>query len=259
LERLEYKVPVFGVGPVKRDMLLCLRDIALDEQSIRYYEYSDGIIAGCGLIEEGMKIGINHGIVKFGGRIYKLSGKALLPYEPTDTWTILKLRFGPRIQHKEYEHYAAELVLDGDVEIKPNEMEMGRFKLKKGSRLRTQYKDFWDMATEYDTVNLIEVRQSGKNGDTLSPVITTHFAREAFPYLRDNSLDSSFCTTCLSTGEAISRELITRYVCNRLSRDYERKSNVELHRALAEVLNRISGKSSGDIQSRRGDGVLVIN
>jgi len=259
MSKLEYKIPVFGVGPVKREMLIRLRDIALDEQNIRYHEYSDGIIAGCELIEEGMKIGLNHGLVKFGGRLYKLSEKALLPYEPTDAWTVLKLRFGPKIQHKEYEHYAAELVLDEDVEIKANEMEMGRFKLKKGSRLRTQYKDFWDMVTEYDTVHLIQVKQAAMYESTLSPAITMHFAREAFSYLESNPLDIAFCTACLSMGEPISRELIIRYVCNRLSHDYEQKSNLELHKALAKVLDRISGKLSGDAQGRRGDGVLVIN
>jgi hypothetical protein len=256
---LEFKIPVFNAGPVKREMLLCLRDIAMDEQNIRYHEYSDGIIAGCGLIEEGMKIGLNHGIVKFGGRIYKLSEKALLPYEPTDTWTVLKLRFGPKIQHKEYEHYTAELVLDGDVERKPNEMEMGRFKLKKGSRLRTEYKDFWDMVTEYDTVNLIHVRQSARFDTTLSPAITMHLAKEAFSHLGANSLDSAFCTACLSTGEPLSRELITRYVCNRLGYEYEEKSNVELHKGLAEILDMILGKSRDRGQIKRSDGVLLIN
>ena len=259
MNKLEYKVPTFLPGPVKKEIMLCLRDIALDEQNIRYHEHTDGIIAGCGLIEEGMKIGLWGGIVKFGGRLYKLREKALVHYEPTDDWTILKLRFNPQIQHREYVHYTAELVLDVKLDMKPNEMEMGRFKLKKGSRLRTVYKDFWDMATEYDTVNLIHVQQASRHSSTLSPSITIHFAREAFRHLNGNSLDSAFCTACLATGEPLSRELIQRYACNRLERAYSEMSNTQLHKALAEVLDLISGRTRGDKGRGHKDGVMLIN
>lgn len=259
MSKLEYKAPTFAPGPVKKEIMQCLRDIALDEQNIRYYEHTDGIVAGCGLIEENMKIGLVNGIVKFAGRLYKLKGKALVPYEQTDSWTALKLRFSPQTQHREYTHYTADLVLDANLEIKPNEMEMGRFKLKKGSRLRTEYKDFWDMGTEYDTVNLLHVRQSAKHRPTLSPMITAHFAREAFPCLNGNALDAAFCSVCLSSGEAVGRELITRYVCNRLGLDYTEMDNIRLHESLAEILDEISGRARRDKGTGRGSTVMVIN
>jgi hypothetical protein len=259
MSKLEHKVPVFNPGPVKKEIMQCLRDLTLDEQNIRYYEHTDGIITGCDLVEENMRIGLVNGIVKFAGRLYKLREKALVPYEPTDDWTALKLRFSPQIQHREYTHYTADLVLDANLEMKPNEMEMGRFKLKKGSRLRTEYKDFWDMGTEYDTVNLLHIRQSAKHRSTLSPAITAHFAREAFPHLNSNALDAAFCAVCLSSGEAVGRELITRYVCNRLKLEYAEKDNIQLHEALAEILDSISGRARGDMGIGRRSGVMVIN
>ena len=259
VSKLEYKVPTFLPGPVKKEILLCLRDNALDEQNIRYHEHTDGIIAGCGLVEENMKIGLVNGIVKFSGRLYKLREKALVPYEHTDAWTVLKLRFAPQAQHREYTHYTAELVLDSSTDIKPNEMEMGRFKLKKGSRLRTQYKDFWDMVTEFDTVNLVHVKQAACQSHTLNPAITTHFAREAFRYLSENPLDCAFCSTCLSDGQPISRELIQRYVSNRLNRDYREMDNVQLHVALGEVLDLISKRVRGDKGKGHKAGITLIN
>jgi len=258
-QKLEHKIPTFQPGPVKKEIMQCLRDIALDEQNIRYYEYTDGIVAGCALVEEGMKIGLVNGLVKFAGRLYKLKEKTLAPYTPTDAWTILKLRFSPQIQHKEYTHYVAELTLDEIQEMRPNEMEMGRFKLKTGSRLRTVYKDFWDMGTEYDTVNLLHVKQAARRQPTLSPAITTHFAREAFSYLGSHPLDTAFCTACLATGEPVSRELITRYVCNRLKRNFREMDNIELHEALAEVLDLITGRVRTDKGKGSKDGVLLIN
>jgi hypothetical protein len=259
MNKLEHKIPTFAPGPVKKEIMQCLRDIALDEQEIRYHGYSDGIVIGCGLVEENMKIGLVNGIVKYAGRLYKLRGKALVPYEPTDDWTVLKLRFAPQTKHREYIIYTAGLVLDTNTGLLPNEMEIGRFKLKKGSSLRTSYKDFWDMGTEYDTVNLVHVNQSARGSPTLSPAITTHFAREAFPHLDGQPLDSAFCVACLQTGGQVNRELITRYVCNRLEREYEEMDNVSLHQGLAQVLDMISGRASHTKGRGKADGVMLIN
>jgi len=259
MAKLEYKIPTLAPGPVKKEIMQCLRDLALDEQNIRYHEYTDGIITGCALFEENMKIGLLGGIVKFAGRLYKLKEKAGVSYEPTDAWTVLKLQFSTQVPHKEYTIFTAELVLDTKTELLPNEMEMGRFKLKQGSHLRTSYKDFWDMNTEYDTVNLLHVKQAAPYSPTLSPAITMHFAREAFPYLNGHPLDSAFCTACLATGQPVSRELIQRYVCGRLEREYEEMDNVRLHQGLAEILDAISGRARGDKGRGKKGGVMLIN
>ena len=269
IPKFEYKVPTFAPGPVRKEIMQCLRDIALDEQNVRYYKYTDGVISGCALVEEDMKIGLINGIVKFAGRIYKLKEKLLVPYEPTDALTILKLRFAPQSSHKEYTHYTAELVLDTDTVIKPHEMEMGRFKLKRGSRLRTVYVDFWDMATEYDTVNLINVPQAAvgnaTNTTTLSPAITNYFAREAYGFFTNsttnpNPLDIAFCTNILADGRPINRELIEMYVCNRLEQKYTGKlSNIQLYETLGEVLNLITGRSVVDKGLGHDDGIILIN
>ena len=260
MSKLEHKVPTFAEGTiVRKEIMQCVRDMALDEQNIRYYKYADGVIAGCTLVEENMKVGLINGMVKFAGHIYKLTTKAFVSYEPTDSLTILKLRFSPQITSKEYTHYTAELVLDTDATIKPHEMEMGRFKLKRGSRLRTDYKDFWDMATEYDTVNLIHVPQSACDKPTLSPAITRLFAQEAYNYLADNTLDSAFCTNALS-GETLNRELIERYICNRLKQDYTgTMNNSKLHASLGEVLRIITRRSGLNKGRGRNGDVVVLN
>ena len=257
--KLEHKIPTLSPGPVKKEIVQCLLGVALDEQNIRYHDYTDGIITGCGLVEEGMTVGLTGGIVKYAGRLYKLTERMFVPYEHTDEWAVLKLKFGPRIQHKEYIHYTAELVLDTNVDIMPSEMELGRFKLKKGSRLRTQYKDFWDMVTEFDTVNLVYVNQAARHQSTFSPAITMHFAREAFSHLGDNCLDAAFCSVCLSSGEAVGRELITQYVCNRLNCPHTEMDNTRLHSALGQILDLITGRAHDDSGKGHKGGVMVIN
>jgi len=257
---MEHTIPTFTPGPVTKEILQCLRDLSYDEQTLRYNTYTDGIITGCTLIEENMRIGLVNGIVKFAGRLYKLKEKILIPYEPTDALTIMKLRFSPQIPSRDFIHYKAELVLDTDPTLKPHEMEMGRFKLKRGSRLRTTYKDFRDMATEYDTVNLMYLKQSAPGDTTLSPTITRLFGHEAYPHIKDNALDAAFCTQALASGEAINRELIEHYVCNRLSRTYTGKmDNARLHASLGEVLNLITGHTPIDKGRGHGDGILLLN
>lgn len=259
MKKLEYKVPTLAPGPLKKEIIQCIRDIGLDEQSIRYDEYTDGIITGCKLFEEGMKIGLMNGIVKFGGRLYKLTEKIAVHYEPTDAWTVLKMQFCPQTWHPEYTIFTADLVLDTNRELSQNELEIGRFKLKKGSYLRTEYKDFWDMGTEYDTVNLLHVKQSARFCSTLSPEITRHFAREAYRHCQENPLDAAFCAACLATGEAVSRELIQQYVCARKGKSYREMDNVELHRCLAELLDQITGRARGSKGQGKDRGIMVIN
>ena len=259
MANLEYKVPTFNPGPLKKEIMQALRDFTVDEQNIRYHEYTDGIITGCTLFEENMKIGLVNGIVKFAGRLYKLSGKTSVPYEPTEHWTVLKVRFSPQQQHREYNIYTSELVLDTNTEIRPNELEMGRFKLKQGSYLRTSYKNFWDMGTEYDTVNLLYVKQAAQFTATLSPEITMHFAREAFPYIGEKPLDAAFCVACLQSGQSVSRDLIQQYICTRKKRAYFEMDNAEIHQALAEILDELCGRAKSDMGKGRQNGVMLIN
>ncbi len=64
------------------------------------------------------------------------------------------------------------------MELKENQMEMCRFYLREGSALRDTYKNFSDMSTEYDTLNLIHAAVAGVGEQTLHPKILMQFANE---------------------------------------------------------------------------------
>jgi len=252
-----HKIPTFEPGPLKKEILIALRDLSYKEQMLRYQEYSDGILYGCKLYEENMHIGVLSGIIKYAGRIYMISERNNVSYEPTDSWTVLKIRFGTQIQHPEYTHFSGELVLDTNILILPNETEMGRFKLKKGSVLRTEYKDFYDMTTEYDTVNLQHVRQAGLGEQTLSPEITKYFAREAYAFIKDHALDAAFCGQALN-GKTMTREYIERYVSARTGQEYRKMDNDELLQGLEEVLRKIRG-TAGVRRQYKPPGIELID
>ena len=252
----EYKLPLFNPAPLRKEILENMRDLAVMEQHARYSEYSDGILAGCGLFERNMNIGVKSGLVKFAGRIYVSTGQDNVVYSATDDWTVLKIRFGNEEKSRDFKSYKGELVLDEKTAVLPNELELGRFKLKKGSRLRTSYIDFQDMETEYDTVILIHVPYAGFGESTLSPTILLNFAREAYP-LATNPLDAAFCTSCLAGSGFMSREAIHQYLWRKLGGENKQFNNKELHQYLAYLLSDLKGlaRHNGD---NPPEGVLLL-
>ena len=253
-----HKIPLFSPAPLHKEILESMRDLTLLEQTARFAGYSDGILAGCGLIEKDMNIGVESGLVKFGGRVYVLSGDNSVHYEPTDKWTVLKARFGGEVRSRDFITYTGKLFLDSNVNLLPNEIEFGRFKLKKGFRLRTKYVNFADMMTEYDTVNLVNATFAGIGEPTLSPVILEHFAKEAFDYA-ENPLDAAFCCTALSGNGVMSRECILRYLNKRLNLNFESFNtitNSEAYSYLEQILLEIMGLNMGG-GGGEDDGVLL--
>lgn len=251
-----YKVPKLEPGPLKKEILWRMRDLPLEELWIRYSEYTNGIITGCSLFEENMRVGVNPGIVKYSGRLYFLNEKTSVQYEPTDSWVVLKIKFSPQKHHPEYEWYEGQLVLDENLNILPNEIEVGRFKLKVGSRLRTEYQSFEDMVTEYDTVNLTHINWSFPRRSTLHPDIMLHFARSVYAHTSESSKDFSFCNTILANNGLIARESIERYAGLGEGKDYSQLSNEELFKALLGVVKLLTGSvtKEGNMQ----EGIFVF-
>ena len=254
----EYKIPRFAELRIfTREILFSMRDLLWKEQQLAYTDYSSGIITGCGLVEKDGLIGVEPGIVKFGGRLYLLEKQELLPYQPSDQWTVLKIRFGTPIASKDFEYYTGELVLDPETRLHANELEMGRFKLKTGAYLRTDYVDFADMDTEYDTVSLIHAVQAACGEPTLHRKILEQFAREAWPYLQDG-FDVDFCGHCLAGRQPVRREYLTRYICRRLEAEYHPMGNRELYEALTRILRTIKGGGAADSRHRPAEDTILL-
>ena len=67
----------------------------------------------------------------------------------------MKAEFSEDETNLDYKAYRVRFFLDEEMELGENQIEMCRFYLREGSVLRDSYKNFADMSTEYDTVNLI--------------------------------------------------------------------------------------------------------
>jgi len=231
-----HNVPIFEKGRVlKTGMLDMLRDYPLNFLDIHYQYYSDGIIAGAEVIVDDERLTVSRGIVKYDGRMYLLEQDYQVRYEATGRETFLKIRFYPEERDSDYYRSLSEIVLSEEAS-QPNELELTRFKLKEGARLRLDYTSFEDMATEYNTLNLIHRQHAGRTRHTLSPVVTRYFATELLKSGTTDPYDVSCAMQCLNES-AVDRELIELYAANRLRSEHKPYDNGQLHRMLGRILN----------------------
>ncbi|MEK3788642.1 DNA and RNA helicase [Paenibacillus sp. FSL K6-1230] len=275
------KSPRFEKGRIlKTEMLENLRDYPRRFLDIRYEEYSDGIIAGMKVSVEHDHLIIGRGIVKHDGHLYLLEQAYELPYAAANGLSILKIRFHAQQAQHDFVTREAEIILtkgaeeaDGEsgrsqsrdpvrelenvnfprnLTSEPgttsiaNEIELGRFKLKEGAALRSDYQDFADMATEFNTWSAIRAPYAAWEQPTLRPEITSCFATELLRCRSAEALDTSFALLCLNS-ERVQREALLQYLCSR-GGEYRDYTNGEMHRQLVLILQEVSRGGRGQVR-----------
>ncbi|MGC5327310.1 DNA and RNA helicase [Brevibacillus sp. SYSU BS000544] len=231
--------PHFLKGRIlKKEMLENLRDYPRDFTEILFQDFSDGIITGADVLVGDDSLTITKGIVKHQGRIYILANECQLCYTNSGKETLLKIRFKEEQSTSDYTYYETEIALDERVQIHTNEMELARFKLKEGAQLRSQYQSFGDLATEFNTLQLIHVEYAGYERSTLHPAILRYFATEALQAGASHPYDISFAMQCMQQG-TVDRQLILYYVSNRLGSGFKDYSNLQIHKYLGIILDEI--------------------
>ena len=247
----EQKYPQFErLHILKTEALCSIRDRAFDIFPLFMENYGDGIISGCRPITTPDTITLSAGIILHNKFFYLIKEPMSVEYSPTDEYMMMKIIFEPELETENFTQRNVNLILSHDMEIASNEMEICRFKLKKGAVLRTNYTDFFDRVTEFDTVNTINVPYAAIGGHTLSPEILINFATEA----RDFELsveDFNFCLNALS-GRRISAAQISLYIEHRLKTELTALTNQTLYENLCTILREIkNGRRREIIGTRR--------
>jgi hypothetical protein len=250
--------PKFTAGRVlKHETLNLLRDYPRDYVDILYRGYTDGLMAGCQLVINSDTITIEPGLVRYLGKIYMMNESINIPYTATGQDAILKICFKKEKENNECIVSQGDMMLQPGNKLAENELELCRFKLKQGARLRDDYQNFADLATEYDTVNLIHVRYAAPYEQTMSPVITRWFAQEALENKLLQPFDYAFISQCAG-GEPVARMFITAYISARLGIVAKDSTHQDMHRHLAAILSDIrQGKDMATAQ-RRNSGRRVL-
>lgn len=218
---------------LKIDMLENLRDYPRDMIRIFYQNYSDGIITGCDIKINEMELILKPGIIKFGGVIYMLNEEVKMTYKPTNSLVYFKIRFEKEKKEKNKIINETELVIEEE-ELAENEMELCRFRLQNGARLRDKYINLGDFNTKYDTINRLYVPYAAEGKSTIWIDFLRYFAREIIKKQAE-TLDVTFAMHILGSSGYVNREYIESYINQRLGHYGNEYTNKEIYENLALI------------------------
>lgn len=233
--------PRFERGRImKKELLWALRDYSYESLKIQYQEYSNGILKGLDITVEDEHIVLGRGMVKFGEFIYLVTEPVVVPYEATNEYVSLKGKVNVSNSSPDAIRYGIDFVLDRELERREDEFEVCRFKLRQGAKLRNQYKAFYDIETEYDTVNLAHATWAGVDGETLSPVVIRRFAEEMKDCKILTEEDRSFCIHILNANPS-SRKSLLFYIRSKKIDIDENADTKDIFWGLESILRNLSG------------------
>lgn len=257
----ENSYPLFNSGRLlKIDMLKELRDFPREFFNINFEKYSDGIIGGCGTDVTDDFIIVKKGMIKHNNILYLLKEDAAVAYEYNNKITLLKVKFLPETKDSDFKRNSTEIYLDENTEIKENEIEICRFQLRNGAYLRIDYVDFNDLATEYDTVNLIYAPYAAYEESSLCPEILRRFGSELLKCKLEDPWDIAFGMNCIQSKEPIQKEIIIDYLAYKLNIEEKQYSNEDIYYYLLDVLNKAKdGIGNGGDHGRRGFKKILID
>lgn len=251
---MEYIYPTFERGRImKKESLWALRDYSYTALELQYQEYADGIINGCKISVEGKELCVGAGLIKCQGFIYLISAQRI-PYCATNELQYLKFVVRERQELPDYIKYVAQMELGGTPPQSDREIELCRFKLREGSVLRVEYKDFYDIQTEFDTVNLADARWGSRRGITLSMEITDTYARKILECDGADLVDIQFAYLALQGREVVNRDMLVDYLIRRGGKDIDsdKWTNSEMFAELESILQAV--RSGQGIRSRQKTG-----
>lgn len=252
--------PVFEAKKLlKKEMLDNLRDFPRELFDLQYRGYSDGILTGCELEGYDGGLRIMPGILYYQGIPYFLEKPFDVSVQAEGRLTYIKVRFlGKNIAARQ-EEYLSQIYIDERIPDPNYELELGRFKLQTGARLRTEYVDFFDYATEYDTIDRIYVPYAALGQQGIWPQLLKCFAKELLHFPKHESGDIAFCLNCLQLEKAMPYEAVKAYLNVRLRQDRE-YTNQQIYSSLKNILRESGGKEGdfgGEIGKKEGTLLMI--
>ena len=248
----EIKIPIFESGSVlTREMLEALKRYPMDYGELSLGNYSDGIISGCRVSMANNVVSVESGMVMHSKSLLFIPDGMKATVLPGNEWHVLQFVISAFRKENNFQVCNVDLEITADVESASSNIEICRFRLQSGARLRNEYQDFHDLNTEFDTVNEIYAKWSGYREETVSARVLEEFAKEAMKKGVQNPQDATMVQQILALGgRSINRNCLQFYLSSRLGRPYAVLSNMEIYKGLAEVLRNL--KSTGDRGPARG-------
>ncbi|RKI40047.1 DNA and RNA helicase [bacterium D16-51] len=236
--RQEYKKPLFQKGRVlKKEGLETLRDFPYRFVELGMDGWADGILSGFDISYGKGKDGkgqlfVSAGAVWHQGQVV-LAEKEVIPFDLFDCPVRVKLCFRPGFSTEDFSVRPMEMHIEEGSQENGG-MELGRFRLSKGARLRKDYRDLQDFCTSYNTLDITQVPYAGPGGTTIAPMLLRVFARMVLENQSAKETDVSFALLCLD-HPPVPRDCLLWYISRRLGRPYQELSHSEIYQCLVQV------------------------
>lgn len=222
------RIPVFKKGKIlNKEMLDELRDLGQYFTTTLYLLYSDGVIYGITPTVRENKVIIHSGLIKFGSEIFKIERERELEIPLEDGEYV---GFLEKIKLEENDNFR-ELSFKIDVCSKEEfedgkKFELFRIMRREGANLKEMQK-FLGLAEEYNTLNLINMKQATKSGESISEKLLKNYASNMLKYKELTSEEKIICLYILNSN--YEREFILGYL------ELENEvSNLEIYKALEQ-------------------------
>lgn len=245
----QYKEPQFEKKRLLRiEMLELLKDYPRDYLKICYQGYCDGVLSGCRLSWDNGQITIAPGILYHGEHLYFMRQPCTVECEAEDKVRYLKVQFLAEVQESGVVEGNTRIILNDQAPDSSCELELCRFRLQEGARLRDTHESFEDFATKFDTINLIYAPFADESEPTINPLIMKQYAKEILESRSGDTYDAAFAMNVLSNRGMVPAECISAYVKVKTGRDA--KGNETIYQCLGEILRM---QRNGEV-SRAGTG-----
>lgn len=250
--------PVFEAKRLlKKEMLDNLRDFPREWFDLQYRDYSDGILWGCDIQGTDTGFTIFPGILYYKRVPYFLDRPYAVSYKAEGELVYVKVRFWDKAIGPGGEEFFSQVIVDRQEPDAEQELELARFKLQTGARLRGEYVDFYDYETEFDTVNRIYAPYAAPRHTGIWPRICRSFAEELLKSFETNVWDVAFGLKCLELREAMSYETVRAYLNARLGRN-EEYTNMQIYSAFKSILREAGSREKEPQRFREKTGTVLM-
>ena len=255
------QIPIFEKGNiVTADMLDAVKELAWDYQKTGFIGFGNGILCGCEITTSESAITIGRGIVVFNEILYYITEPVSVRYQASNEWMIVQIVIENKFFYRNVEEQKLEVIVSGECDKRKDGIEVCRFRLQRGAFLRTVYRDFRDIETEYDTINVIDAKWSAYGGSTVTEKILRLFADEITKKNTQDVTDFVFCQQIYQcNGRSLSRKAVVSYINRRLQMNKEDYSNREIYQRLNEILRMQSGRDVRIQERPRRMGPIIVD
>lgn len=235
----QYDYPQFEKKRLLRaEMLDRLRDYPKVFLDLEFQGFGEGVVNGCDIIWDDGQLTISPGMIYWKGKLYFMEQPYVMECMTQDKIRYLKVQFLSEIRETGKIMGNTRIFLEDKKPDPSCEMELCRFRLQEGARLRSCYENLQDYSTEYDTVNLIHQPYAVEGKSTLNPQIIRQFSKEMMRSRPADSYDVSFSMAALAGNGLVAADCIREYLFAGLGEDYGDRGNGGLYRGLLEILEK---------------------